>query len=263
MLCLAILGLAACSLPTRQVDATSTQANPTTVTSPTPTTDWFPVTFTPTTFTTAVPVTPTPLPTPPVSYGKLIYQDDFTQPGGWTTGQFTAGAIAYGNGQLGLAITQPHGVLSSKRAEPVLSNFYLEITATPSLCLNADNYGIQFRMSSANDFYRFTITCAGQLRLERLKAGAGQVLHDWSASAQALPTISGDYRLAVWANGDELSLYIGGVLQFTLHDGSLSTGGLGLFARSMGDTPVTITFSKLAVYETTPSLLPTATPTPG
>lgn len=239
--------LSACSLSAPQQLTPTIQTSPTVIGSPTPTINYFPSTMTPTTVATQAPATPT-LPPPPLK-GTLIYQDDFTKPGAWSTGLFAVGAIAYGNGTLGLAISLPHGVLISTRPEPVLTDFYLEITATPSLCLNGDNYGIQFRMTSANDFYRFILSCAGQMRLERLKGGVGQVLHDWSASAQALPNISRDYRLAVWAVGEELRLYIDGMLQFTLNDGSLSTGGLGLFARSAGETPVTVTFSNLAVYQ--------------
>jgi len=133
--------------------------------------------------------------------------------------------------------------------EPVLTDFYLEITATPSLCLNNDNYGIQFRMSSPTDFYRFIVSCLGQIRLERLKAGVGQVLLDWTLSAQALPNSTGTYKLGVWMVRQTLKLYLNELLQFSVVDDSLASGGLGLFARSMGENPVTIGFSNLEVYQ--------------
>ncbi len=224
----------------------------------TATINWFPSTFTPTPFNTPLPATATPAPPPPV--GSLIYQDDFTHPGLWLTGQFSVGTIAYGNNELNLAISEPRSVLISTRLEPALTDFYLEVTAIPSLCLAGDDYGIQFREASPNDFYRFLISCNSQVRLERLKGGAGQVLHDWSASAQAFPNTSGTYKLGIWAVGNDLRFYIGNVLQFSVSDASLSTGGLGLYARSMGDTAVTISFANLAVYQASRTTQATSTP---
>ena len=242
-----IVGLAACGMvPSQEVTPTS-QASPAELTTSTPTIDWFPATFTPTVLPTAPPTTPTPVGTP--SRGSLIYQDDFTRPGLWTTGQFAAGGIAYGKGELSLAVSEPRGALTSTRLEPALSNFYLEVTAAPSLCLDGDNYGVQFRMSSLKDFYRFILSCVGQVRLERIKDGTGLVLHDWTASAQALPNASGTYRLGIRAVGSDLSLYINDVLQFSASDASLSSGGLGLLVRSMGSTAVTVNFTNLAVYK--------------
>ena len=242
-----IATLTACNLPQNQPLTPTSQPSPTLTLAETPTINWFPPTFTSTPFNTPLPATATPAPPPPV--GSLIYQDDFTHPGLWLTGQFNVGTIAYGNSELSLAISQPRGVLLSTRPEPVLGDFYLEVTAIPSLCLTSDAYGIQFRMASSNSFYRFSVSCNGQVRLERLKDGAGQVLHDWSASAQAFPNATGTYKLGVWAVGSDLRLYIDDILQFSVSDASLSTGGLGLYARSMGDTAVTVSFTNLAVYQ--------------
>ena len=85
------------------------------------------------------------------------------------------------------------------------------------------------------------------------------MLHDWSASAQALPNNTGTYKLGVWAVGNDLRLYIDNVLQFSASDASLSSGGLGLYARSMGDTAVTVSFANLAVYHASRSPLPAGT----
>ena len=243
-----ILALNACLpvLPTQAIP-TQIQEFPTITASSTPTIIWFPSTP-----TSTKPVTPSPIaPTlaPPPAVGNLIFKDDFTNHSIWTSGQSAAGIIAYGIGELDLAISLPHGVLISQRTEPVLTDFYLEVSAAPSLCLNADNYGIQFRMSSPNDFYRYVISCQGKIRLERLKGGVGQVLLDWTGSAQALPNSSGTYQLGIWMNGTDLKLYLNSVLQFSTEDSSLSSGGLGLFDRSMGDNPVTVGFSNLVVYQ--------------
>ena len=242
------LALSACSaiLPGQEGTPTAS-ASPTATATLTPTVNWFPVTATPTPTDTPQPTVPTQAPPPTI--GSLIFKDDFTDRRLWTSGESSVGTIAYGVAELDLAISQPKGVLISQRAEPVLTDFYLEITAVPSLCLNGDNYGIQFHMSSAGDFYRYLVSCRGQIRLERLKGGVGQVLIDWSPSAQAVPNATDTYRLGVWMSGKNLKLYLNGILQGSVVDDSLSSGGLGLFARSMGDNPVTVGFSDLEVYQ--------------
>jgi hypothetical protein len=243
-----VLALTACSptLPTQGIPTQVLESATITVTS-TPTIIWFPATPTATQLISPSPVPPTQA--PPPSVGDLIFQDNFTNHNLWTSGKLTVGIIAYGIEELDLAISEPHGVLISQRSEPVLTDFYLEVTAEPSLCLNGDNYGIQFRMSSPGDFYRYIISCQGKIRLERLKGGVGQVLLDWSNSAQAMPNPSGTYRLGIWAKGKELKLYLNGMLQFSATDDSLASGGLALFARSMGDNPVTVGFSNLVVSQ--------------
>jgi hypothetical protein len=119
--------------------------------------------------------------------------------------------------------------------------------------LNDDYYGVQFRMSSAGDFYRFVVSCSGKIRLERWKDGSGLLLLDWTASAQALPNNAKTYKIGIWAVDSEIKLYLNNVLQASLSDSSLSSGGWALYARSMGDNPVTVTFSNLSAYQTASS----------
>jgi len=38
-----------------------------------------------------------------------------------------------------------------------------------------------------NDFYRFIVSCNSQVRLERLKGGAGQVLHELVSQRPGFP----------------------------------------------------------------------------
>ncbi len=258
---LILAGSAACSETPAQAVTATTKASPTMVinasASSTATIDWFPATATATLPPTPLPATAAPLATPP-PIGELIFKDDFSNQTLWVSGEFAAGTIAYGQNELNLAISQAHGILTSQRPDPVLTNFYLQISVTPSLCLNSDYFGVMFRMASPYDFYRFSQTCTGQIRLERLKQGSGVVLHDWSLSAQALPAPGGTYRLGIWANGSDLRFYIDDVLQFSVKDSSLESGGLAVFARSMGDNPVTVTFADLDVYQPGSTLLPTA-----
>ena len=67
--------------------------------------------------------------------------------------------------------------------------------------------------------------------------------------------------MGIWAVGNEMRLFLNGRYQFTVSDPSFPTGAFGVFVRSAEETPATVTFSDLVVYEVDYTL-PTKTPIP-
>jgi hypothetical protein len=237
-------------------------AQPTLTFSPVPTLTqtiiWFPATVTP----TQVPMQlapPTPTANPRPVTGSLILQDNFSSKARWQTLQNTFGSVAFGNQELTLAIAQPKASLFSFRDQLTLNDYYLEIDSIPSLCQDSDQFGVLFRVVSAQDYYRYLMTCGGQLRLERLNNGGVSVIQDWFQAIGLMPGPTGSRRLGIWAVGSDLRLYVDGVFQFSRRDPNFPSGGIGLYARSMKDNIVTINFSNLTIWQTTPG---SATPVP-
>jgi hypothetical protein len=213
---------------------------------PTITVIWFPPTATATLFPT-VEVTPT------VNYrsdlGQIIFQDDFSSGKGWQLGRTGAGSVALGKNELSIAISEPHAYLSSMRDQPILSDFYTEITASPTLCRGADEYGLLIRAASESDFYRFSLSCDGQVRVDRVVGGAAsspQPLVFSGAVPAGAPSIS---QLGVWARGKEMRFFVNDMYQFSVNDPLQLSGSLGVFARSGGEMAVTVSFSDLVVRE--------------
>jgi len=218
------------------------------------------ITVTPTTTATIVWFPPTatytPAPTRQVeptedlrpALGEVIFTDDFTDTTQWLTARTGAGSVAYGIGELTLAVSQPKGSLLSLRKTPQLYNFYAEVDALPSLCRGGDAYGLLFRSSSAEDFYRLLANCSGQVRLERVKSSKNALLYDWTVSGQLQPGGMLSTRLGISARGSELNIYVNGVYQFTVKDPVFTSGVVGVFARAAGDTPLTVNFSNLTVH---------------
>jgi hypothetical protein len=262
-LVLLILGLTACepvspgsaAFSESPIAPLDSSATPSPAASAGPTIDWFPST-----------PTSTPLPTRSVEptqdlrpeLGPVLLQDDFSQPGAWKTGQTSLGTVAYGKNELSLAIPNVRATIISLRAQPVLGDFYLEITATPSLCRGSDAYGLLLRASSANDYYRWILTCDGQMRLERVKGQLPAVVQDWTPRA-ARPDAT---RLSVWASGTQMRFLVDDIVQFEVHDPIFLSGSLGVFARSNGDNSLTVSFSDLVVRQVQPAARPTPTLTP-
>lgn len=254
-----LFGLSACTGLTPQEQATpEITALPTLTPIPSPTIDWFPVTATPTLIPTAI-STPTPDQRP--GQAELILNDPFSDLTQWQIVHNNIGNVEYGDQELTVAVSKSGGSLQSLRNSPVLDNFYLEITANPDMCRAADSYGLLLRASGPLDFYRYSINCNGQIRLERVNHGETYILQDWMASGQ-VPTGSPlVLSLGVWAYSNELRFFINDVYQFSAQDAVWKSGKIGVFAHSNEDTALTVSFYDLKIVGLEGVTLPTATPT--
>lgn len=254
--------LAACLPPTPVPLPLVPSETPTQTLTPTATIDWFPATATYTPPPTRA-VEPTVDQRP--ALGDVLLRDPFTDRDQWQTSRTAAGSIAYGRDELTLATAAEKALLVSFRASPQLSNFYVEIDALPSLCREGDAFGLLLRAGSEGDYYRLLADCAGRLRLERLRSSRAELLQDWTPTGQVPSGGMIPMRLGVLAQRDSLAVYINGVHQFTARDPVYSSGMLGVFARSAGETPLTVNFSDLIVYEVgsaVPTPTEARTPTP-
>jgi hypothetical protein len=244
---LAMVFLAACA--TNQPQALPNQVLLPTINNtntPTSTIVWFPATATYTPLPTKV-VTPTVDVNP--LYGEIILQDDFTDPASWSLNHTSTSSIALGDKEITLAVSQPGLYLFTLRKSPVLTDFYLEVTAAPSLCAGQDEYGILFRVSPSLDFYRYSLSCDGQIRLDKYLKNRASSPQPKTFSGSVPPGAPSSSRLAIWASGKELRFYANGEYQFTVNDPSIRSGTLGLFARSEAENAVTISFSNLVIYQ--------------
>ncbi len=199
---------------------------------------------------------PTPVVTPTVDMrpglGSLLLTDDFSEADEWTLSHTAEGNVALGKNELTIAIAGEKAYLYSVRREPALADFYAEITASPSLCRDLDEYGLLVRVSENGDTYRFSVSCNGQARLDRVVGQEASSPQPWMLSGSIPPGAPSSTRLAVWAVGSEMRFFANDEYLFTVHDPLLSAGRLGVFARSAGDMPVTVNFSELVVRAINP-----------
>lgn len=226
---------------------------------PTDTIDWFPATGTPTPVSTRVETT---TPTPELGLSEVLLTDDFSQSGQMSVYKTANGSAAYGRKEFTLAVAAARGYLTSLRSQPELGDFYLEVSANPSLCREGDSYGLLLRAANEWNYYRWVVTCSGETRLERVKDGFAVLLQDWLYSAQIPQGPEANLRLGVWMHGDQMRFFIDGVEQFDARDPLWTSGLLGFFARAKGDTPLTVNFSDLSVRAIDPLALPSETVMP-
>lgn len=232
----------------------STAVPPTPATA-TPTVLWFPPTRTP---TPLPPSTPTPeiLLTP----SGLIFRDDFSQPEVWTTVTSSSASVVLENNHLILSLDGKRLYLMTLRTGPVLTDFYLQVTARLNLCRQKDAYGALFRAASEGDYYRYTLNCQGQVRLERARGGQVVPLKEWQESGDAPRGAPGEVRLGILAIGSDMYLFLNDHFQFALRDTLFRSGRVGLFALSAEETPLAVVFSDLVVYEASSVTPPASIP---
>jgi hypothetical protein len=237
-------------------------STPTLTQPPTATIDWFPATATPTRAPTNT-IQPTPDQRP--ALGEVSLTDDFSDPTTWQTFDNNQGTAAYGKGDLTIAVSQPRGYLASMDKQALLTDFYLEMTLSPSLCRGDDAYGLLFRAATSLDAYRLLFNCSGLVRLERMVGGKPVPLHDWEASGQVPPGSPLEIRVGVWAVKNEMRVFVNDFYQFAVRDPVHRTGGIAVFARSGGTNALTVSFSNLMVRSIVADQVPTfapATPIP-
>jgi len=256
LLLVELLGLTACAGLFQPSSTPTPTPLPTATATVTPTIVWFPPTETNTPIPTQI-VISTPEERP--GLGEVLFSDNFDQPELWDTAiSNTASAIVERN-RLTLAVSKPGLAILSLRKEPRLGDFYAEMNASLSLCRRNDHYGLLVRASSAGDYYRYAINCAGQVRLERLRSGQSYPVQDWLSSGDAPPGAPGEVKIGVWAVGSEMRFFLNDRYQFTVRDPLFWQGMLGVFVQSAGADPVTVSFSELVVYAVSYAS-PTATP---
>ncbi|MBK6792566.1 MAG: hypothetical protein IPG80_08480 [Anaerolineales bacterium] len=236
--------------------ATSTPMPATETPPPTATILWFPpsATSTPQLLSTKA---PTPEMRP--GLGTDLLTDDFSDRFNWDTATSNEASAEINDNRLTLAV-QSQVYMTSLRRDTLLSDYYAEITAQPSLCRGEDSYGILIR-ANGGSYYRFALACDGTVRAERVNNSVRLVLQQPLPSGDVPPGAPGNVRIGVWVVGGEMRLFLNGRFQFNIYDPSFPIGSIGVFVRSAGETAAVVSFSDLVIQEVnyTPPAV-TATP---
>jgi hypothetical protein len=215
--------------------------------SPSPTIVWFPATATPTRVQLIYKGS-TPTPELLLEHGEMLLSDDFSDATRWKTGVFPDGKISLAANELSLSVSSPRGYINTLLEDFIQDDFYLEITASPTICRGNDEYGVLLRVSSAQDFFRFALMCDGHARLDRILNGQASSSIPPAVSGAIPPGAPSSSVLGIWARGKELRFYANGQYLFDLKNATLLGGGLGLFARAGGEDNMTVNFTNLVLY---------------
>lgn len=265
LLGLLLLSNAAC-IPAIETAPPET-ATLTPATLPTETIVWFPPTSTHTPFPTFQPsATTEPFP----GLGASLYTDDFSDPRNWTNARAVSQGsnnILVSGSRLTLSANAAPAALASLRSGLVLTDFYAETRVNLNRCEGRDTYGMFFRAATEAYAYRYTLTCDGQMRVERARGGEAYPLSDWETSGDLPRGAPAQVKLGLWMAGTEMRFYLNDRYQFTVIDQVFRSGSLGYFASVRSEVGMNISFSDLRVnavsyVSPTPTATPSNTPLP-
>lgn len=183
--------------------------------------------------------------------GAVLYADDFAPEttGKWQLEGDELGQATMQNEQLVIELDEPNTVQYVTLAEQSFTNFALEVDATLVAGGIDSTYGVLFRITAPDQFYRFDITGNGLYTVERYDAGGGwtRLSEDWAESEHLQTGPGATNRLGVRASGGTFSFYANGQQLLQLADGRYSGGNIGLDAGTFGQTGLRVAFDNLVV----------------
>ena len=212
--------------------------------------------------------TPGPTLTPTVDVrpglGQVILQERFDDPSAWDLQTSDSGASGISDGRLTLAVRRSRVYQSTSRESPVVGDFYAEVEVHTNLCTAGDEFGLTARGNDLGEHYRFLIGCDGTARITRFLENGSRALTLRVETPAIIPGAPAVNRLAVWANGFDLKLFVNGDQVIAARDAALNQGTLGMIVRAGSGGQVAVGFDNLIVRalsdgKGTPT--PAATPT--
>ena len=223
------------------------EISPTATITPSPTIEWFPATATP---TPAPTVQKSPTPDPLAGIGDLVYRDNFDDPDLWATYQVVGSNISILNQDITLLLGQTGGMVYAFRSSAQLSDYYAEITVSPSYCGPEDEYGLMARVTGERrDHYRFAVTCDGRAAVFRVVNDRPIQITDWLPHPILARRFPSSSRLAMRVDGRDLRFFVNDFLLITVEDAVISRGTVGVFVRGLSGEPALVSFSELEVYD--------------
>ncbi len=211
----------------------------------TPTIVWFPSTATSTLFPT-LEVSPTPDLRSGV--GELLLEDNFSaaSTSAWSIRSDNVASVTVSKGSINLSLKSADDYLLSTRNEPVVGDFYAEITAIPNFCHGEDEYGLIVR-DLDGDHYRLALSCDGRVKVDRYYRGLSPQT-GWLQSAVIPDVMPSSSRLQIWAAGRQMRFFVNDLYLFTVTDSLLYKGTIGVFVHTAGEGDVSVSFSDLKVW---------------
>ncbi|HEY70926.1 MAG TPA: hypothetical protein G4O08_10120 [Anaerolineae bacterium] len=279
MICIFLLVVAACARPTEishsdlvativagtltglpplPPSATPDSGPPSEISSATPSSEpSATATQTPTPTQTAT-ASPTPGPEDPrigLDLDNPDHRDEFTTPGRWYNGYDGPDASLNFEGPTFAAIdkTTDYFVTYSASVRTEV-NFYVEIDATIQICSGRDASGFAFRVGGASydQAYIFEVACNGSYRLQKFISITSdpELLINWTPSLVINKGPNATNRLGVFADGDELYLFVNDALlrEFPVVDNAYSEGRFGLFANAISTPNLKVVFDNFELW---------------
>lgn len=184
--------------------------------------------------------------------------ENFDNANNWTLFDnpcFTTDVIG---GQLVMTANGTPGQVCWEVSWPQLDNFYLETTLQmPDACKPDDRFGFLFRAPDLNRGYLYGFTCAGEYTLTIWDGNSTTVLVAPTKSTVILNDPMAVNRMGLMTFGENICLYANGTFLQTVSDFTyLEAGRFGYFVRAATETPFTVRYDQLRVWDLEDEIYP-------
>jgi hypothetical protein len=133
--------------------------------------------------------------------------------------------------------------------DKTLSDFYLELSATPGDCSGLDRYGMVIRANpEATKAYMFGFSCGGEYSLRLWDGEKLFMLQAWQISQFVNRGSNKPNRLGLLAHAKTFSLYANDKLLTTVEDETFKEGSFGLFSGAVNTDNFTVWFDQMAYW---------------
>jgi len=182
--------------------------------------------------------------------GTVLFSDTFSSTeSGWNTWNQNGSYVIYQADGLRFFVDRPHLDFYSKPGYE-FTDVRIEVEAIKIAGPDNNTFGIMCRMRDEKNYYAFVISSDGYAGIIKVEEGVYQLIN--SETMEFAPSVnqgeSINYLIAT-CQGNELSLDINGVNQFSIKDGSFASGDVGLIAGSFDEAGVDIYFDNLTVFQ--------------
>ena len=168
--------------------------------------------------------------------------------GAWVTGQLPSGTIALNQDALTLVVSQERGYLSAVRQNTDPDRFLRPNHRQSDPVPRRRRIRLAICASQAMISTASPCRVMGRRAVDRLLNGNASSPKPWTQNGAIPPGSPSLSQLAVQAIGKQMRFYVNDAFIFEVNDGTIPSGGLGLFARATSDTPVSVSFSNLKIY---------------
>jgi serine/threonine protein kinase len=177
--------------------------------------------------------------TSPSPSGKMVFRDNFSDPGsGWVPGDAASGQADYDADGYRILIDQPNSI-NWALAGQEFSDVSIAVAADKLGGAEDNFFGIICRYQDENNFYAFLISSDGYYHIGKYQGGEYEVIHD-TAQGFSQAIHQGKTRNHLQANcvHSTLTLIVNDEVVAQVEDKNFSSGDIGLIAASL-DVPGT------------------------
>jgi hypothetical protein len=180
------------------------------------------------------------------------YYDDFSDPRtGWPRYSTQDVSFYYENGQYNIDIYPDDSNFIAVNNEQDADDFALGARAAREDGTEGSVYGLVFRYSDKDNFYRFTISNEGMYKFDGLKEGSRFTVIDWTKSI-IIRKGNASNLLQLTADGSRFAFYINRIKVAEVFDDTHSGGLVGLYGETNDGGNAHFSFDDFKIWSLIP-----------